>query len=226
MVRTKQPKMAVCHPTLPAYAKGLCRKCYDAKRRTGNLPTSVSGEARAMAEQIAGQIPRADRRFEATKYVRTDRPAVANFVAGAIVKNFMDVGKAVEQIKPDLSHVQQAQTAHELENDPNIQAAVQSELKRLGLDEKSKAKYVQLLWKYAASELPENEKRQLTSLRLLGKAFLPEQVQVEAPEALPLKGLEEGLKRMGLGEDVVAALGPENVEVDLDDDTEGLGFDA
>jgi hypothetical protein len=159
MARTKQPKMAVCHPTLPAYARELCRRCYDSKRWTGNLPTSISGAARKLADEISGPVPRADRRFEATKYVRTARPAVANFVAGAIVKNFMDVGRAVEEIKPDLSPVQQAQTAHELENDPNIQAAVQNELERLGLDEKSKATYVQLLWKYAASELPENEKR-------------------------------------------------------------------
>src|SRR5713226_9432458 len=161
MARTKQPRMAVCHPTLPAYAKGLCRRCYDAKRWTGHLPTSVSGEARKLADEISGPIPRADRRFEATKYVRTDRPAVANFVAGAIVKNFMDVEKAVEQIKPDLSPVQQAQTAHDLENDPNVQAAVQSELKRLGLDAASKEEYIRLLWRYAASEKFEDEKRQL-----------------------------------------------------------------
>lgn len=213
MAKPKQPKMSVCHPTLLAYAKSLCRACYDSKRWTGRLPASVSGEARKLADEISGQVPRADRRFEATKYVRTDRPDVANFVAGAIVKNFMDVGKAVEQIKPDLSPVQQAQTAHDLENDPNVQAAVQSELKRLGLDAASKEEYIRLLWRYAASEKLEDEKRQLTSLRLLGKAFLPEQVQIEAPETLPLRGLDEGLKRMGLGNEA-------------DDENEGLSFDA
>lgn len=41
---------------------------------------------------------------------------------------------------------------------------------------------MQLLWRYAASEAPEHEERQLTSLRLLGKAFLPQQVRIEAPE--------------------------------------------
>jgi hypothetical protein len=226
MARTKQPKMAVCHPTLPAYARELCRRCYDSKRWTGNLPTSISGAARKLADEISGPVPRADRRFEGTKYVRTNRPAVANFVAGAIVKNFMDVERAVEQIKPDLSPVQQAQTAHDLENDPNVQAAVQNELKRLGLDAASKEEYVRLLWRYAASEKVEDEKRQLTSLRLLGKAFLPEQAQIEAPEALPLRGLDEGLKRMGLGgDDAVATLGPAS-SVDLDDENEGLGFDA
>jgi hypothetical protein len=163
-----------------------------------NLPSTLSAEARQMAEEAAGKVPRYKRKFEATKYVRTDRPAVANFVAGAIVKNLMDVERAVDEIKPDLSPVQKAQTAHELENDPNIQAAVQTELQRLGLDAESKEQYIQLLWRYAASEAPEHEKRQLTSLRLLGKAFLPEQVQIEKPETLPLRGLDEGLKLLPL----------------------------
>ena len=217
--------MAVRHPTLPAYAKGLRRRCYDSKRWTGKLPATVSGEARKLADEISGPVPRADRRFEATKYVRTDRPAVANFVAGAIVKNLMDVERAVDEIKPDLSPVQRAETAHELEKDPNVKAAVQKELVRRGLDEKSKERYISVLWKYAESEEPEDEKRQLTSLRLLGKAFLPEQVQIEAPETLPLRGLDEGLKRMGLSDEAVAKIGPVN-SVDLDDENEGSSFDA
>jgi hypothetical protein len=225
MARVRKPAQAICHTDRPAYAHQLCRPCYDSKRWTGKLPTTVSGEARKLADEISGPVPRADRKFEATKYVRTDRPSVANFVAGAIVKNFMDVERAVEEIKPDLSPVQKAQTAHELEKDPNIQAAVQIELKRLGLDAESKEQYIRLLWRYAASELPENEKRQLTSLRLLGRAFLPEQVQIDKPETLPLVGLEAGLKRMGLDDDVVAKLGPAP-ETDLDEDEERATFEA
>jgi len=218
--------MAVCHPTLPAYAKGLCRRCYDSKRWTGNLPTTVSGEARQMAEQVASQVPRADRkRFEESGYVRTSDPAVAQHVAGAIAKNLLDIEAAVRELKPELDSYEVSQVVAKLQKDPHVQAAVQTELKRLGLDAESKEKYVQLLWRYAASEAPENEKRQLTSLRLLGKAFLPEQVQVEAPETLPLSGLDEGLKRMGLNDDAVATLGPTN-SVDLEDENDGLGFDA
>jgi hypothetical protein len=218
--------MAICHPTLTAYAKGLCRRCYDSKRWTGNLPTSVSGEARAMAEQVAGQVPRADRkRFEESGYVRTSDPTVAQHVAGAIAKNLLDTEAAVRELKPELDSYEVSQVVAKLQKDPHIQAAVQKELEKLGLDEESKLKYVQLLWRYAASEAPENEKRQLTSLRLLGKAFLPQQVQIDKPETLPLKGLDEGLKRMGLDDDAVATLGPTN-PVDLDDENDGLGFDA
>ena len=218
--------MAVCHPTLEAYAKGLCRRCYDSKRWTGNLPTSVSGAARKLADEISGPVPRADRkRFEESGYVRASDPAVAQHVAGAIAKNLLDIEAAVRELKPELDSYEVSQVVAKLQKDPHVQAAVQKELEKLGLDEESKLKYVQLLWRYAASEAPENEKRQLTSLRLLGKAFLPQQVQIDKPETLPLKGLDEGLKRMGLGDDVVAALGPAN-PVDLDDDSESLGFDA
>jgi hypothetical protein len=226
MARTKQPTMAVCHPTLPAYAHQLCRRCYDSKRWSGKLPTSVSGEAREMAERVAGPVPRADRkRFEESGYVRTSDPAVAQHVASAIAKNLLDTEAAVRELKPELDSYEVSQVVAKLQKDPHVQAAVQTELKRLGLDAESKEKYIQLLWRYAASEAPEHEKRQLTSLRLLGKAFLPEQVQIEAPETLPLRGLDEGLKRMGLGDDVVATLGPTN-PVEIEDDNESLGFDA
>jgi hypothetical protein len=179
-----------------------------------------------MAERVAGQVPRADRkRFEESGYVRTSDPTVAQHVAGAIAKNLLDTEAAVRELKPELDSYEVSQVAAKLQKDPHILAAVQSELKRLGLDEESKEKYVQLLWRYAASKAPEHEKRQLTSLRLLGKAFLPQQVQVGAPEALPLAGLDEGLKKMGLGDDAVATLGPTS-PVDLEDENDGLGFDA
>ena len=198
------------------------RRCFDpSKRWTGKLPTTVSGEARKLADEISGPVPRADRkRFEESGYVRTSDPAVAHHVAGAIAKNLLDTEAAVRELKPALDSYE---VAAKLQKDPHVQAAVQTELKRLGLDAESKEKYIQLLWRYAASEAPEHEKRQLTSLRLLGKAFLPEQVQIEKPEALPLRGLDEGLRRMGLSDDVVANLAVN--EANPDDENESA-FDA
>ena len=225
MARTNQPKMSVCHPTLPVYAKSLCRSCYDSKRWTGKLPTTVSGEARKLADEISGPVPRADRkRFGESGYVRTSDPAVAHHVAGAIAKNLLDTEAAVRELKPALDSYEVSQVAAKLQKDPHVQAAVQTELKRLGLDAESKEKYIQLLWRYAASEAPEHEKRQLTSLRLLGKAFLPEQVQSDAPETLPLRGLDEGLARMGLDDATIAKLEPVS-RVDLNDESESA-FDA
>jgi len=81
----------------------------------------------------------------------------------------MDVESAVRELKPELSPVEQAQMAAKLENDPHVQRAVQNELRKRGLDQESKERYIQLLWEYAESKKPEDEKRQLTSLRCSGK---------------------------------------------------------
>src|SRR5689334_18280330 len=108
MARTKRPTtQAICHADRPAYAHSLCRACYDSKRWTGKLPTNVSAEARAMAEEVVGKIPRAGRKPpESSTYLRTERPRVAEFVAGVAVKNALDMEKAVSEIKPGLSPVE------------------------------------------------------------------------------------------------------------------------
>jgi len=89
-------------------------------------------------------------------------------------------------------------TAHKLENDPQVSAAIQKTLQKRGLDEQSKQHYVDLLWRYAESEAPADEKRQLTALRILGKAFVGENITVDKPETLRISGIEEGLRNMGV----------------------------
>src|SRR5437868_14565883 len=122
----KQPVHATCHPDRPTYAHAICRQCYDSVRWRGQLPTSLSGEARRMAEEIAGRIPRAGRkRPEASEYLRVDPPKVAEFVATVAVKNALDMEKTVEEIKPELSPSQVASTAEKLENDPRVQQAIE-----------------------------------------------------------------------------------------------------
>ena len=104
--------------------------------------------------------------------------------------------KAVEEIKPALPPVDVAAVAQKLERDPNIQRAIETTLQKRGLDEKSKEHFVDLLWRYAESENPADEKRQLKAMRLLGKAFIADSVQVEAPEPLRIAGLDADLKWM------------------------------
>jgi hypothetical protein len=104
--------------------------------------------------------------------------------------------KTVEELKPELSPIEVAATAHKLENDPRVNAAIEKTLQKRGLDEKSKEHFVDLLWRYAESEEPADEKRQLAALRILGKAFVGEKIEVDKPEELKISGLEAGLKRM------------------------------
>jgi hypothetical protein len=206
----KSPAEVICHADRPAYAHSLCRACYDSKRWTGKLPTSVSAEARAMADQVSGKIPRAGRTPpESSTYIRTERPRVAEFIAGVAVKNALDMEKTASEIKPELSAVQVAITAQKLERDPNVQREIQKTLQKRGLDEDSKQHFVDLLWKFAESEDPADEKRQLAALRILGRAFIGEKVEIDAPQELRIRGIDEGLKRMGLDDESLGRAGDE-----------------
>lgn len=197
----KQPANAICHADRPAYAHSLCRECYDSVRWRGTLPTTLAGEARRMAEGVAGKVPRAGRKPEsASTYLRTNRPKVAEFVAGVAVKNLLDMEKTVEELKPELSPFEVAVTAHKLESDPKVAAAIQRTLQKRGLDEQSKQHFVSLIWRYAESEDPADEKRQLMALRILGKAFVGEKIEVNKPEPLPIAGAEELMKSI-MGDD-------------------------
>jgi hypothetical protein len=200
--RPQKPEHPICHPERPVYSRSLCRPCYDKARWTGQAPRTATGEARAIIEDIAGKIPRAVRKAPGeSQYIRTAIPRVADHVAAVMVKNCLDTEQAVAELKPDLSPYEAAQTANKLDNDPRVQQAVQKQLQKRGLDEKSKDHFVDLLWRYAESEKPNDEKRQLQSLRILGKAFIADHVEISKPEVLRFSGFEEEVKRMFDGND-------------------------
>lgn len=89
-----------------------------------------------MAEEVAGKVPLAGRKpASEASYIRTNRPKVAEFVAGVAVKNALDMEKAVQEMNPELSPVEVAVKAHKLENDPHVTAAIEKTLQKRGLDE-------------------------------------------------------------------------------------------
>jgi hypothetical protein len=230
--RTKQLEHPLCHPDKRPYAHGLCRKCADSIRWGGklkNLPTSLSAEARAMAEETAGKVPRYKKNSERAAHFRTSRESVSNFVAGVAVKNALDMERTVQELRLEFPPARAAMIADKLEHDANVQRAIQKTLEKRGLDEKSKQHYVALLWRYAESEKPDDEKRQLQSLRILGRAFIADKVEVDKPVDLPIKNLDEGLKRMGLDAKSLARLGPVSSSTMMDDDEddgEKLGLEC
>jgi hypothetical protein len=228
MARAKKPALAICHPDRPAYAHGLCRKCVDSIRwggRLKNLPTTLSAEARQMAEEAAGKVPRYKKNPERAAHFRTSRESVSAFVADVAVKNGLDMERAVEEMRPELPPGQIAETAQTLKADPNVKAAIERALEKRGLDEASKAHFVSILWRFAESTDVNDEKKTLAAWRILGRGFIAEKLEVDKPETLPLARLDEGLRRMGLDDDVVAKLGPAP-RADLDEDDESASFDA
>jgi hypothetical protein len=229
MARAKKPAaQAMCHPDRAAYAHGLCRKCVDSIRwggRLKNLPTTLSAEMRKMAEEAAGKVQRYKKNPERAAHFRTSRESVSAFVAGVAVKNALDMERTVQELRPQLPPAQVAETAQTLQSDPNVKAAIEKALEKRGLDEASKAHFVSILWRYAESIDLSDEKKTLAAWRILGRGFIGEKLEVDKPEALPLAGLESGLQRMGLGDDVVARLGPAPA-TNIDEDEERATFDA
>jgi hypothetical protein len=199
--RKRRPEHAVCHPDRAAYARSLCRPCYDRARWSGQVQHSSTG-AKAIIEEVASQVPRAVRKIPTeSQYIRTANPKVAEHVAAVMVKNCLDAEKAAAELKPDLSPLAVAQTAAKLENDPRVQRAVQKELQKRSLDKGSRDHFVELLWRYAESEDQIDEKRQLQAMRILGKAFISESVEISKPSVLRITGIDEEIKQMFDGHD-------------------------
>lgn len=235
-----KPKInAVCHPDRNAWAHHLCRSCFDTVRKTGKLLTSLRGPERIAAEEYVPLVGNSRKKLHpsgiepvAVKSAQTEEPAfntadplVASHISGAIVKALLDFRSAVRVLRPDLTPFQQATLAYALERDPNIQAAVQTELAKRGLGDEDKRQYIAMLWQMAGDIRPESEKLRLQSLRLLARVFLPEGTQAGAvkPESLPLQGLDAGLEKMGLSDSVVAAIPPtqlSNVEEEIENQEE------
>lgn len=210
----QKPEHALCHPDRPHYAKGLCRQCNDSIRNGGepardkvmlNIRDHYNGsealkeeflrDAKAIVNSIKkySKPPERERR-----YVETRKPKVADFVASVAIKNQLDMQKTAEELKPELQPYEQAELAQSLDADPNIKQAVEKQLEKRGLDDKSKDRFVELLWQAAESTDPRKEREKLAAWKLLGKALIPnlEQLEVTAPTELKIRGLEAGIARM------------------------------
>jgi|SRR5579864_1036801 len=229
----KEKIRAVCHPEKDAWAHQLCRSCYDTVRKTGKLPTTLHGPERIAAEQFVQYVGNGRKKLHPStvepivvkpaqideeKVFNTYDPRVAEHVAGAIVKSLLDYHAAARLLKPDFAPHKQAELAHALERDPNIHAAVQTELAKRGLGDEDKQRYISMLWQMAGDTRPQSEKLRLQSLRLLARVFLPEghPTGSQKPEALPLAGIDEGMEKMGIGSQIDRQVSDGIAEVDPD----------
>ena len=188
-------------------------------KRFSALPSSPSGAARQLAEEVAPSIKVIDAVQRSLPYDTAD-PAVAQHIAGAVARSLHDFRAAAKLMRPDLSLSAQAELAHQLEIDPHVNAALQGELAKLGLTDEAKQRFVGLLWNAATDLSPQRERDRLQAWRLLSRAFLPAENpsgRNEVPANLPIVGLDAGLEKMGLSDSVVAAIPPtqlSSIEVD------------
>lgn len=205
----KQSKTNFAPPEIPdelrakVEAAGLLVPREDKRFRP--LPSSTSGAARQLAEEIKPAVTIVEPAKKPLPFNTAD-PKVALHIAGAVAKSLHDFRAAVRILRPDLPPAEQASLAYALEQDPYVRAALQDELAKLGLDDEAKKVYIALLWTAALDLRPQAEKDRSNARRLLARAFLPSENpsgNKDAPVPLPISNLDSGLNRMGLGEDVV-----------------------
>lgn len=189
-------------------------------KRFRPLPSSASGAARQLAEEVAPAVSVIDPAQKERAYDTAD-PKVASHIASAVAKALHDYRAAARILRPDLAPAEQATLAHQLEQDQHVRAALQQELAKLGLTDEAKQKYFSLLWSAATDMRPQAERDRLNAMRLLGRAFLPAENpsgKNEAPAALPIEDLGKGLDQMGLSDAAVAAA-QTNSNFEIDEST-------
>src|SRR5262249_43726933 len=141
-------------------------------KRFRPLPSSASGAARQLAEEVKPAVALAEPVQKKVPFDTSD-PKVAAYIAGAVAKSLHDFRAAARTLRPDLGPADQAILAHQLEQDPHVHVALQTELAKLGLTDEAKTKYFALLWNAATDMRPQAERDRLNAMRLLGRAFLP-----------------------------------------------------
>ena len=223
----KQSKTNIAPPDVPDHlrakveAAGALVPRED--KRFGPIPTTPSGTARLLAEEISPAIAlpkptQNDMPFD------TSDPKVAAHIAGAVAKSLHDFKAAARMLRPDLKPADQATLAYQLEQDPYVRASLQQELEKLGLSDDAKKRFIALLWSSATDLRPQAEKDRSNARRLLARAFLPAEnpsSKNEAPVPLPITNLDAGLDRMGLGDDVVASVQTtQTSNFEIDEDTQ------
>ena len=217
----KQPKTNIAPPEildeLRAKVEAAGALVPREDKRFRPLPSSVSGAARQLFKEVHPAVKVVDPPPVQKKFpYDTADPKVAAYIAGAVAKALHDFRAAVRSLRPDLSPADQASLAHQLEQDQYVRAALQSELAKLGLTDEAKQKYFALLWSAATDMRAQAERDRLNAMRLLARAFLPSEDagrKNDAPVVLPIAGLEQGLRDMGLSE-LTSAQATDAFEVD------------
>ncbi len=175
------------------YAKGKCQSCYQGAR-----------QKKTRVETI-----------------HTEKPAVANHVATAIIMNNMDTEQAVREVlAPNLAPGEQADLAEKLNADPKVQSALEMNLAAKGLDDHSKSEFVAQMWNWLING---DSRRATAAARILGRGFIGEKVDDKKPLVLQIDGFTEGVAKMMEKTTATVPL-PANAgadEPDLDEDEDG-----
>ena len=132
--------------------------------------------------------------------LRYNSPHTARIVARAFLKNGGDMEAALKQLRPGHSAATYAHYGNELLKQPVVQDAINKELESLGLDDESFRGFLREIWRrfYVGGS---RERDRATQVLARGFGLGDKADDARKPTALPIKGVEDGLKSMMAGAD-------------------------
>ncbi len=187
-------KRASCpgHGRRPHYARGLCKSCYNKLFGRGRVSKAEKETIAALELPSSASSPSLSVGSDPTK-IRYKDPRVAAFVARVLIKHRMDWSAASKEIFPGVAPGQAAIAAAHLESQPEIQKAIEENLAARGLDEKSKDRFVSMMWEWVEGDDP---RLKIASAKILGRGFISEKIDLNKPQELPIRGFEAGVLAM------------------------------
>jgi hypothetical protein len=120
-------------------------------------------------------------------------PETAKLAARALIKHGLNATQAAMELRPHLTAESARTVGSRMMKTPQVLAELEQQMSPRGLDEKSKDRYIQIIWEWIeGSDRP----KALTAARILGKGFIGERIEIEQPDVLRIEGWEEGIKQM------------------------------
>lgn len=141
---------------------------------------------------------------QVTDEYNVEDPAVADHIADIVYKHTFNYQAAAGEIAKGKSAANIAALAFHWQGHPQIKAAVQRLLTRIGLDDDAKKRFVASLWNDYYNGSP---REKALAAKILATAFGFGSKNVadnNKPTELPIADLNKGLTDMGLGDDVMS----------------------
>lgn len=120
-------------------------------------------------------------------------PETAKLAARALIKHGLNATQAAMELRPHLTTESARTVGSRMMKTPQVLEELEKQMSPRGLDEKSKDRYVKILWEWL--EGTDRPKAQ-TAARILGKGFIGERIEIEEPTVLRIEGFEEGIKEL------------------------------
>ncbi len=135
---------------------------------------------------------------------------VIGYVAKLVILSRMNYAVAAKELFPKEEDWTVTRWATRIREHPKIQKEVEVQLDAQGLGDKAKQNFVLLMHEWLEGD---DQRLQLEAAKILSRGYIGDKIVHDKPEALPIEGFDDGLKKM-LGEDATTSDKPDEAKPD------------